>query len=226
MPFWKLPWPGRRDGARAERRGQVPARGWQPGPQSPQSWYFALQAARGEETMPSIGLLATCRYPGGPPEPDLLWPLLCVAAIGRGQRDFSGEKVARAVYFPLGTTRRASGIGHTSTVGTVNRAGFNWDRMLEQIKLLKNNEETWWGGRGGAGAKPLPTFLPPPPPSSGPPWSVDGLRWNLLAGEKKEVGGMGHRQPSLPAHPMSSLHIMSCDARSQSAPGMGKASQG
>lgn len=86
------------------------------------------------------------------------------------------------------------------------------------------------GGEGGGELQPnlsLPSSLPPPSGSSRPR-SVDGLAWNLLAGEKKEVGGMGHRQhpPLPPAHPMSSLHIMSCDARSQSALWMGKPSQG
>lgn len=52
----------------------------------------------------------------------------------------------------------------------------------------------------GSRSQTSPTF-PSSSVSSSRPWSADSLAGNLLAGEKKEVGGMGHGQPSFPLTP-------------------------
>lgn len=91
--------------------------------------------------------------------------------------------------------------------------------MPEQIKCLENNDEIQ-RGRWRAGAKLLPSSVG----SRNPPWSVDSL--GLEFAGWKEVGGMVHRQPSFPLTSLSPLHVMSCNARSQSVLRMGKPGQG
>lgn len=98
-------------------------------------------------------------------------------------------------------------VRHTSTVGTVSRAGLNWDRMPEQIKLLKTNGETWWGGRWGAAAKPLPTFLPPPALRQQPSQECGWPRLEF-ASWGKEGSGRDGPQAAPPASPRSP-HVLS-----------------
>lgn len=76
LPFWNLLEPGGRDGARAERRSGVP--------RARRAGISLCKQLMEKRQCCVEGFLAPCRSPGESPGSDLLWPFLCVAAIGRG----------------------------------------------------------------------------------------------------------------------------------------------
>lgn len=125
--------------------------GWQPGLQSCHDWHFGPAGSTWKATgwRGSFSPADTQKCQQGL----TAFGLCSVAAIGRRTEGLWGEKLAGVLYFSLEMTGRASGFRRTSTVGKPGRAGFDWNRMLEQIKLLEG---------GGGEQEPSLSLLSPP----------------------------------------------------------------